>query len=207
MKLPLHELARRYDALAPSFDAAGVADPQVLWRHTCTNVVLAALEAEPDEVALDLGCGTGNVAVTLAPHVREVVALDCSEGMLAQARARPAPRGHLRLRQGDLRAPPPVPELSLVTACWCLQHLDRDELRALWRWAFKALPPGGVFALAGPFWTVPPEHVEDVEAWVNPETAYWHPAIPLMEELEAVGFQVVLTPLHPVVSALTAARP
>lgn len=207
MKLGLEELARRYDLLAERYDAAGVEDPQVLWRHTSTNLVLTALEAEPDDVALDLGCGTGNVAVTLAPHVREVVGVDCSEGMLARARSRPCPRGRLRLRQGDLRAPPAVPELNLITANWCLQHLDPSELSALWRWAHRVLPPGGILSVAGPFWTVPPEQVEGVESWVDPQTAHWHGAVPMMEELERVGFQVLLRPLHPVVSALTAARP
>jgi len=37
--------------------------------------------------ALDLGCGTGQVALALAPHVSEVIAIDPLEAMLKEARA------------------------------------------------------------------------------------------------------------------------
>jgi len=33
---------------------------------------------------LDFGCGTGNISIKMAPHVKEVVALDTSPGMLDQ---------------------------------------------------------------------------------------------------------------------------
>lgn len=38
------------------------------------------------EKVLDAGCGTGHTALTFAPHVAEVIAVDFTEGMLAQGR-------------------------------------------------------------------------------------------------------------------------
>ncbi len=38
--------------------------------------------------ALDLGCGIGRVAGALGPHVRSVLGLDVSEGMIAEAKRR-----------------------------------------------------------------------------------------------------------------------
>ena len=44
-----------------------------------------------DERVLDVGCGTGALALALAPHVREVVGVDSSPDLLA-ARASARPR-------------------------------------------------------------------------------------------------------------------
>ena len=44
--------------------------------------------AGPLTDVLDLGCGTGRVAAALAPHVRSVLGIDVSAGMIAEARRR-----------------------------------------------------------------------------------------------------------------------
>lgn len=54
----------------------------------------------------DLGCGTGQVSDMLAPFVREVVAIDESEAMLAAARSRLARRPNVTLRTGAIEALP-----------------------------------------------------------------------------------------------------
>src|SRR5918992_2764452 len=43
---------------------------------------------------LDVGCGTGEIALLLAPFYAEVVGLDADEDMLAEARARARRQGH-----------------------------------------------------------------------------------------------------------------
>lgn len=55
-------------------------------------------------VVADLGCGTGALTVELARRVREVVAIDQSEPMLAAARRRVAAAGldNVRLGEGEL---------------------------------------------------------------------------------------------------------
>lgn len=46
-------------------------------------------KAKPHVLAVDLGCGTGQISRLLAPHFQEVVAIDVSESQLEEARAAP----------------------------------------------------------------------------------------------------------------------
>ena len=87
--------ARLFDRLAAAAPDAAAAlyalgRPDVLERATAS--VVAALGRfgllGPDRDVLDLGCGSGRVALALAPHVRSVLGLDVSTGMLALARTR-----------------------------------------------------------------------------------------------------------------------
>jgi SAM-dependent methyltransferase len=57
-------------------------------------------------VVADLGCGTGSLAMALAPYVARVVGVDQSAAMLKAARSRTADRGNVDLRKGSLEALP-----------------------------------------------------------------------------------------------------
>ena len=61
---------------------------------------------DPTLVVGDLGCGTGQLTETVAPHVRRVIAVDGSIDMLEAARRRVGERGNVEIRQGDLEALP-----------------------------------------------------------------------------------------------------
>ncbi|HHU93619.1 MAG TPA: class I SAM-dependent methyltransferase [Alcaligenaceae bacterium] len=52
-----------------------------------TQALLAALDLRADDSLLDVGCGAGAVAVLVAPLVKQVYALDYSQGMLDKMRA------------------------------------------------------------------------------------------------------------------------
>jgi ArsR family transcriptional regulator len=54
----------------------------------------------------DLGCGTGQLAATLAPFVRRVIAVDDSKAMLAAARKRLQSVENVELRKGDIESLP-----------------------------------------------------------------------------------------------------
>jgi SAM-dependent methyltransferase len=60
----------------------------------------------PHWVVADLGCGTGGVAASLAPHVGRVVGVDQSAAMLRAARRRTTALGNVELRQGSIEALP-----------------------------------------------------------------------------------------------------
>ena len=80
-----------------------------------------------DERALDVGCGTGALAYTLAPLVGEVVGLDTSEEYLAAARE-DAPAG-CTFVLGDAAALPfPYGDFDLVGCLRVLHHVPRPEL-------------------------------------------------------------------------------
>lgn len=59
-----------------------------------------------DWTVADLGCGTGEVALTLAREAAEVIGVDQSHEMLTRARAVAGEAPNLRLLQGDLGALP-----------------------------------------------------------------------------------------------------
>jgi len=68
------------------------------------EALFALLPAE--WVVADLGCGTGQTAMALAPHVRRVIGVDQSSAMLRAARKRSAGLANVELRQGSLEALP-----------------------------------------------------------------------------------------------------
>jgi SAM-dependent methyltransferase len=61
---------------------------------------------DPTLVVGDLGCGTGQLTETVAPHVRRVIAVDGSNDMLEAARRRVGERPNVDIRQGDLESLP-----------------------------------------------------------------------------------------------------
>jgi ubiquinone/menaquinone biosynthesis C-methylase UbiE len=65
---------------------------------------LIARQVEPGLRILDAGCGAGNLSLRLAQQAREVVGVDHSAAMLAQAEARSQRAGltNLRLIEADL---------------------------------------------------------------------------------------------------------
>ena len=105
---------------------------------------LSALPALLDDMWIvgDLGCGTGQVAASLAPFVRQVVAVDGSAPMLTAARKRLAPFRNVELRRGELEALP-LEDGSLDAAVLSLAlHLAPEPARVL-NEAARVLRPGG----------------------------------------------------------------
>lgn len=108
--------------------------------------LLAGLVPAACRRVLDVGCGTGDLTVGLAPRVDEVEAVDPSQAMLAEARRRPLPAGRVRWVQGSAETVPLHPPYGLVTAGESLHWMDwgvtLPRLRA-------ALHPDGRIAIAG----------------------------------------------------------
>ena len=69
-------------------------------RSLNQTALLALLPAK--WTVADLGCGTGALAASLAPHVRRVIGVDQSAAMLKAARARTAGLDNVELRKGSL---------------------------------------------------------------------------------------------------------
>ena len=140
-------------------------------------LVQLAAPGDGDRV-LDVACGTGVVARYVAPLVGptgQVTGLDLNVGMLAVARAAPAPEGAaIMWREGNATALP-FPNASFDVVC-CQQGLQffPDRPAAL-REMFRVLGPTGRLALAvwrdlehQPFYAV---LAEALERYVSPEAA------------------------------------
>lgn len=97
---------------------------------------------------LDLGCGTGTLAILMAEAGWKVIGLDLSEAMLAQARRKAAEAGRkiwfVRQDMRQLRIAKPV---KLVTSFYdTLNHLlFAEDLDVTFRGVAGVLLPGGAF--------------------------------------------------------------
>jgi SAM-dependent methyltransferase len=103
---------------------------------------------------LELGCGTGRIAVPLARAGVELVGIDRSEEMLTRARrrlGRARLAGRVRLLRGDIRALPfrSRPGFRLVMAPYgMLQSLTRErDLQATLSSVARVLRRGGLFGI------------------------------------------------------------
>ena len=112
------------------------------------------LAAAQDGPVLELGCGTGRIAVPAAQAGAHIVGIDRSEEMLARARRR-VKRSRLSARlslvRGDIRALPfgGRTKFSAVLAAYgILQSLTRErDLRSTFESVARVLKRGGLFAI------------------------------------------------------------
>jgi demethylmenaquinone methyltransferase/2-methoxy-6-polyprenyl-1,4-benzoquinol methylase len=117
-------IARRYDLIN---------DLQSIGLHRCWKRRVARLaNVQPGDRALDVCCGTGDLAFALAARGAEVAALDFSEGMLAVARAKARKRGSIVQKptflNGDAQGIPfPDATFNIVTVGYGLRNLARWE--------------------------------------------------------------------------------
>jgi ArsR family transcriptional regulator len=95
-----------------------------------------------DWVVADLGCGTGQLAATLAPAVRKVIGIDNSPAMLRAARRRAASLGNVDLRSGDLEALP-IDTASCDAALLILALTYVADPTVVLREAARIIRPGG----------------------------------------------------------------
>lgn len=90
----------------------------------------------------DLGCGTGQLAESIAPFVSKVIAVDDSAAMLSAARRRLASMTNVDVRSGRLESLP-VEDGSLDAGLLFLaMHYVPEPAEAIAE-AFRALKPGG----------------------------------------------------------------
>lgn len=108
------------------------------------------LQFKPDDIVLDIGCGSGIVALALAPWVSTVKGMDLSPRMVERARANSAGVGNVSYTVGDIRFMDSLEErFDKILAYSVLQYLDGlDDLRAVFQGLVSALKPGGMALFA-----------------------------------------------------------
>jgi ArsR family transcriptional regulator len=112
-----------------------------LYGATFTDAAMRAL-LPADWVVADLGCGTGDVALQLAQHVKQVIAVDNTPAMLKTARARAAKFGNVDIRKGDMLALP-IEDDTCDAALMLLVLTYIDDAPAAVAELARILKPGG----------------------------------------------------------------
>jgi SAM-dependent methyltransferase len=131
-----------YDRLGRRYDA---------WCRSVTEDIpfYVELALEAGGRVLEVGAGSGRIAVPAALAGVPVVGVDSSQVMLDLARERAAPHGvDLELVRADMRALPDLGRFALVLVPFrAFLHLRDDaERRSVLRALFERLEPGGTLA-------------------------------------------------------------
>jgi len=127
MKRSHEEHAARFDEKAADYD-----DDTTPEYRACVSLVVDHADPDPDDVVVDLGCGTGAVGLRLAADADRVVGRDISEGMMERARRKAAERGldDVTVGEGTFREPNYDGPADVVVSNFAMHHLADDEKRA-----------------------------------------------------------------------------
>ena len=129
MKQSIEDHAARFDEKAAEYD-----DSKSDEYRACASLVIDHAAPGSDEAVLDLGTGTGAIALPLAEDAERVVGRDISAGMLEQAREKATERGldSVEFGEGRFREPnvPDDAEVDVVTTNFAMHHLSDEEKRA-----------------------------------------------------------------------------
>jgi SAM-dependent methyltransferase len=168
-----HESESSYDAIAELYDP---------WNRGVTEDVdfYVAEARKAGGSVVELGVGTGRIAVPIAQAGVRVIGVDSSARMLELCRRRAEEAGVaelLDLRKGDLRRPPVRERVALVTSPFrSLLHLRSDAARLqAFRAVHKLLEPGGRFVF-DVFTPSDADVKETHDRWIEREPGIWEHA-------------------------------
>ena len=136
----------RFDKAAPTWDE----DPmRTTLAHAVSSAIKDNIRLNGGMKALEYGCGTGLVTIELAPYVKEVLAVDLSEGMLSVLKGKINGLGIKNIfpRRMDLTQAPPLNEgFDLIYTSMTLHHIQ--DVKGLMRSFGRMLNPYGFMAIA-----------------------------------------------------------
>jgi 2-polyprenyl-3-methyl-5-hydroxy-6-metoxy-1,4-benzoquinol methylase len=136
--------------LSPDVFASHYARPKAPWDIGRPQAPFVAAAGAIGPRVLDIGCGTGDLAIWLAEHGRAVTGIDYLEQPLALARAKAADRSvAVNFLQIDALAAGEIPErFDAVTDCGLFHTFDDAGRAAYVRGLARLLEPGSrVFLL------------------------------------------------------------
>lgn len=130
MDKPVQDLADRFSQIADQYDDKHGSDEKPIY-NACASLVIEHADPRPDDVVLDLGTGTGLIALTLAEAAGHVVGRDISDGMIEQARSKAADGGieNVEFGYGEFRDPQYDGDVDVVVSNFALHHLPDEEKR------------------------------------------------------------------------------
>jgi ubiquinone/menaquinone biosynthesis C-methylase UbiE len=125
-------------------------DPgRVQMAQTIADAMITALKPKGNELVMDYGTGTGNIALRLLPHVHRIIAVDSSKGMLdvLQEKLSHDHISSVEIREWSIgRDPALLPRFDIIVSSMTMHHV-RDTAGAA-RAFYTMLLPGGSIAIA-----------------------------------------------------------
>jgi ubiquinone/menaquinone biosynthesis C-methylase UbiE len=113
---------------------------------------IAALVAAPGKRILDIGCGTGGVALACAARGAGVTGIDIDAGMLEVARNKPVPESgsvaFLELGAAEIEDRFAQESFDAVVSCLAMSEMSPDEQDYALRAAYRCLVSGGALVIA-----------------------------------------------------------
>ena len=179
-----------WDRLAETYAATPVKDPAAFDRKKA----ITRDHLRPDSIVLEIGCGTGTLALEMSRFAAHVHAADVSPEMIRIAEQKKAAQGvtNVTFHTGtlDTLLPRLPAQLDAVWA-YSILHLVDDRRRTL-QTAFDLLRPGGTFissnvCLAGSW--VPYGLLLPVLRWLGKAPrVHLYDRATILREIAAAGF-------------------
>jgi arsenite methyltransferase len=180
-----------WDTFAAKYAAMPVKDKAAFERK---KAVLRE-HLQPGASVFELGCGTGSLALDMAPLARHISALDSSAEMIRIATGKRDAQGvhNVELRQGTIESATNA-QLAHYDCAWAFSvlHLVPDRKRAL-AGLFALLKPGGTLVSSnvclGDSW-LPYRPFVALAGWLGkaPARVHIYDRATLLRELREVGF-------------------
>jgi len=165
------------------------------------DLALAALDAQPADVVVDIGCGPGFYVAALAEQAASVTGIDPSASMLALAARKTEGRDNVTLLEGEA-IPLPLADASMDRALSVQVFEYVADVPAALAEIHRVLRPGGRVVLWDIDWTTLSWYASDAERMAR-MTHAWdrhlvHPALPhtLAPALRAAEFTDVRCDAH-----------
>jgi len=175
--------ASAYDRIAGVYDpwSRSVVEDVAFYVTEARKAAGRVADAQATHPVVELGVGTGRIAVPIALAGVPVIGVDTSAGMLEVCRARAEEAGVaelLDLRHGDFRRPPVSERVPLVICPFrAYLHLPDDDAQRIGALeaARELLLPGGM--LAFDVFAPSRDDVEDTHGrWLEREPGIWERA-------------------------------